>query len=185
MKYFTFDKTDKGREEIASRKYHLSLKLRTLLLLFNGQRSIEEVLHEVTGTGLTGKNIAELLQSGFIQRCIVSPPASARADHQGPVIAASREQKKAASAPAQNATTEEMRLKALYNFYSDTIRSAVGLRGYALQLKVERARSATDFLMIRSDYLREVTRAQGKQVAHELDQQLMQLLPISISNTAK
>ncbi|CAN5382274.1 hypothetical protein BH11PSE11_BH11PSE11_26730 [soil metagenome] len=70
------DKTDKGREEIATRKHHLAPRLRTLLLLIDGKKSTDDVLNKVSGLGLTHQNITELLDGGFIQIIISAPNAS-------------------------------------------------------------------------------------------------------------
>ena len=70
-----FDKTDKGREEIATRKYHLAPRLRTMLLLFDGKKSSEQVLQKVAGLGVGEPAIAELLEQGFIHESDVSPVA--------------------------------------------------------------------------------------------------------------
>jgi hypothetical protein len=173
----TFDKTNKGREEIATRKYHLTPRLRTLLLLFDGKRTSDEVLQKVAGIGLTEQNITELLHGGFIHDAVEANPVAmslmpathAAAD---PVVLSNTEVRENQMAAVQDASV----LRALYDFYTETIRSAVGLRGYALQLKVERARSIDDFRKMRVDYLNAVIKAQGEQVAQELDQRLLLLL---------
>jgi hypothetical protein len=61
------DKTDKGREEIATRKYHLAPRMRPLLLLIDGKKSTEDVLQKVSGLGLNSQSITELLDGEFIQ----------------------------------------------------------------------------------------------------------------------
>src|SRR4051812_28413144 len=70
------DKTDKGREEIATRKHQLAPRLRTLLLLIDGKKSTEDVLHKVSGLGLNNQSITELLDGGFIEIIITAPTAS-------------------------------------------------------------------------------------------------------------
>lgn len=62
-----FDKSDKGREEIATRKYHLASRLRALLVLMDGRHTAEDLLQKVSGLGLNEKSIGELLENGFIQ----------------------------------------------------------------------------------------------------------------------
>lgn len=153
-----FDKTEKGREEIATRKYHLPPRMRTLLLLFDGKQTAADVLGKINGLGLGQQHIVELVEAGFIASKTFRAPEAAPPPK-----------------PAPTSESTEARLQALYNFYSDTIRSAIGLRGYALQLKVERARSVDDFRAIRLEYLAAVRKAQGDDAAKELDQQLIRL----------
>lgn len=63
-----FDKTDKGREEIISRKYHLANRLRTLLVLIDGKHAVEDLLQQVSSLGLTKSSLDELEKEGYIQR---------------------------------------------------------------------------------------------------------------------
>ena len=66
MNNIIFDKSEKGREEIATRKYRLASRLRTLLVLTDGKQSAGELLQKVSGLGLTAQSINELLEQGFI-----------------------------------------------------------------------------------------------------------------------
>lgn len=68
MQKIIFDKSDKGRDEIITRKYKLANRLRTLLVLIDGRQSTNEVLTKVVSLGLTEANLLELEQQGYIQR---------------------------------------------------------------------------------------------------------------------
>lgn len=66
MNNIIFDKSEKGREEIVTRKYRLASRLRTLLVLTDGKQSAGELLQKVSGLGLNAQSIDELLEHGFI-----------------------------------------------------------------------------------------------------------------------
>ncbi len=185
MIYSIFDKTIKGREEIATRKHQLPSRLRALLLLFDGKRTTEEVLQKVTGIGLTEQNIQELLQCGFIQHGDNISTAASLPPSSEPVAVAAFAHHPAPTIEPVRLADGETLLQALYNFYTETIRSAIGLRGYALQIKVERARSIEDFRNMRQDYLSAVEKAQGAEAARNLDSRLQQLLQMESSMTSK
>ncbi|MBC7413977.1 MAG: hypothetical protein H7327_03480, partial [Herminiimonas sp.] len=72
----------------------------------------------------------------------------------------------------------ETQFQALYNFYNETIRSAIGLRGFAMQLKVERATSIDDFRLIRQSYLEAVLKSMGPELERSLRNRLDQLLSV-------
>jgi hypothetical protein len=55
-----YAKTDKGRDEIATRADRLSAKLRNLLLMIDGQRGLDSL------PGATDENLAALLQGAYI-----------------------------------------------------------------------------------------------------------------------
>lgn len=61
-----FDKSQKGREEIATRKHGLAQRLRALLVMIDGQRSSADLLEKVSGLGLDEHSIQELLDNGYI-----------------------------------------------------------------------------------------------------------------------
>ncbi|AMP00909.1 hypothetical protein CAter10_3394 [Collimonas arenae] len=52
----------------------------------------------------------------------------------------------------------------------------IGLRGYGLQLKVERASSVQDFRELRQAYLEAVLKSKGEEIARSLRGRLDQLL---------
>jgi NaMN:DMB phosphoribosyltransferase len=70
----------------------------------------------------------------------------------------------------------ENQFEAIYHFYTETIKSTIGLRGYGLQLKVEKAASIDDFRALRQAYLEAVLKAKGNEMARSLRSRLDQLL---------
>ena len=56
-----FDKTEKGRDEISTRRFHLAPRLRTLLLLVYGKNTADQLLQKVAGIGLDESASTELL----------------------------------------------------------------------------------------------------------------------------
>ena len=170
MLHQIYDKTDKGREEIATRKHQLPTRLRTLLVMVDGKQSDEELLKKVGGLGLTKESISELLENGFIQAAIQSQPAPVQ-----PVLAQSPDKPDVAVSVAP-LSEGRSQFQAIYQFYTETIKSTIGLRGYALQLKVEKAGSIEDFRALRDPYLEAVLKAKGKEIARSLRTRLDQLL---------
>jgi hypothetical protein len=62
-----YEKTPKGREEIATRKYRLAHKLRTLLVMVDGERNVEKLLREVAPLGLNEDHVNELVEQDYIR----------------------------------------------------------------------------------------------------------------------
>ena len=209
-----FDKTAKGREEIATRAHRLAPRLRTLLLLVDGKRDTVDLMSKVSGLGLDEKALVELLEGEFIEvgggaAMAAATAASASETPAGEQISgqsdasASNASTGAESAepasgvgagtgikergpapPGAQRNTDgilregETQIQALYGFFSETIRSAIGLRGYAMQLRVERAGSVADFKALRDPYLAAVHKAKGPQLELSLRNRLDQLLSL-------
>ena len=65
---FIFEKTQRGRDEIATRKYGLASRLRWLLVLIDGKTNKAELLQKVSGLGLDAESLSELVNSDFIEQ---------------------------------------------------------------------------------------------------------------------
>lgn len=162
MQNIIFDKTDKGREEIISRKYHLASRLRTLLVLIDGKHSSDDLLSKVGSLGLTQASLEELEHLGFIQR------------HGSAVVQAATNLD-----DTQNSQINSIELfQVLYDFYSETIKNNLGLRGYNIQFIVERATTLQDFHELRTPFLDAINKSQTEKKALELRDQLDELLSI-------
>lgn len=195
-----YDKTDKGREEIATRKYHLTSKLRSLLVMIDGHRPVEVLTKNFGPLGLSVEHVAELLKDEYIvlvdagiveeapeavaqkhgptarERQLARREMSARAHHQhmeGPATAPH-----SVEAVAADSMAEGERIMAINEFYTQTIKSTLGLRGMMLQLKVEKCVGMEDYRELRDVYLDAVLKAKGREMALSLSGRLDQLLGI-------
>ncbi|HTD07050.1 hypothetical protein [Undibacterium sp.] len=186
MSTLVYDKTDKGREEIATRKHQLAPRLRTLLVMVDGKQTEDNLLKKVAGLGLSQQNINDLIGQQFI--AVATPPPAAAAPVSAEAIQAS--QATADDAQQENgpdsvlglgddsgiALDDAARFQAVYNFFNETIKSTLGLRGFTLQMKVERAATLEDFRELRRPYLEAVQKAKGNEMARSLRHRLDQLL---------
>ena len=172
-----YDKTAKGREEIATRKYQLAPRLRTLLVLVDGHRPEEELLRNVAGLGLTASAMTELLDGEFIvlstSYASLAPAPDVPAKPEAPTTAPAPA---TVPAPQPPSAAHVEQFRSLYDFYNKTIKSTIGLRGFTLQLKVEKASSVDDLRELRMPYLEAVQKAKGNFTAASLAEQLDQLL---------
>ncbi len=182
MSAVIFDKTDQGREEIVTRKYQLASRLRSLLVIIDGKKTSVELLSKVSGLGLNEDSLQELLE----QKLIVA----IEGDKPGPEVASAPEIPQTQNLitadlldsstrldlPALSPSDTAARFQALYIFYNKTIKDNLGLRGYGLQLKVERAASIEDFQGLRRAYIEALLKAKGEQSARQLRDRLDQLL---------
>lgn len=215
MNTCVYDKTEKGREEIATRKYQLPPRLRTLLVMIDGRNPLDTVLKNIAGLGLNGESVNLLVANEYIE--LVSggeaanepehTPAAARpalrrtangsrprpaalrsvaasGDEAAGERAASGEAAEepaaapvAAIAPDTAAAVDEAeQYRAVYEFFNQTIKSTLGLRGFVLQLKVEKAANLAELRGLRQSYLEAILKAKGSELARSLRDRLDQLL---------
>lgn len=169
MRHFFFDKTDKGREALATRSHQLAPRLRPLLVLADGKQSSTDLLKKVAGLGLNEQSILELLDQGFVRLVGIGPASS----EINPGAA------QAFGSTSQGMTSVEEQRQAIHRFYTDTIKTTLGAHGRALQLKVNQAKSIADFRALRRPYLEALLEAKGKEVAKGFRDRLDQLLYIA------
>jgi hypothetical protein len=172
-----FDKTAKGRAEISTRQFQLPAKIRTLLVMIDGKRPLAELFKQTQGLGLSQENIDYLLDEGFIAEVaeasnIPEPVATPIV----PSLSSLPSAPSASTAPPVQQMDDVKRLQALHNFFNSTIKSTLGLRGFALQLKTERAATLQEFAELRRPYVEAVNKAKGREMAISLRDRLDQLL---------
>ena len=197
MSSSVYDKTDKGRDEIATRQFRLPARMRTLLVLADGRRPLEALLSNVAGLGLGQPHVDELLAGGFISlvpgtapapvlpaaepnpasaraRAVARQVARAAAPAPAPILLAVDAAVEVAPPVPATDTVEQVRL--LYAFYNRSIKAALGLKGVMMQLKVEKAIGIEGLRALRTPFLEAVIKAKGGAVAATLRDELDQLL---------
>lgn len=180
-----YDKTEKGREELSTRKYQLAPRSRSLLVLIDGKQTVADLLKKIAGLGLNQQSIQDLFDQEFIAVSQSIAPSTIAA----PQIVSVQETEVAAVAlpvvdvPAKpllvisdNPEENARRFQALSKFFNETIKSTLGFRGFSLQLKVERAANLQEFEGLRNVYIEAILKAKGKDLARNLRDQLDQLL---------
>lgn len=94
------------------------------------------------------------------------PPAQAEPQHSAPAQAAP-----ATPVPAELAD----RYQALYQLMSDTVREHLGLRGYFLQLKIERCTNSEELAELLPDLYAALAKARNVSIAEAIDARLRAL----------
>lgn len=150
----TYNKTDKGREEISARTYGLQSRMRTLLVMIDGRHPMEELLPKVMGLGLDASAVTDLLTQGFIEEGEWVPPPPALPSEQE--LAAQYQQARA--------------------FYERTIEPTLGQRGHILEVKLEAAQTLEDLKAMRITFFEMVNRIRGRPVALALKKELDAIL---------
>jgi len=168
-----YDKTDKGREEIATRKHQLPNRLRPLLVLIDGKQAASELLKKVIPLGLDESNLRELIELELITPIAEAEEPASPASDTSDTNETSHQQ---TPQDIKTSDSDVRRFQDIYLFYNDTIKSTLGLRGFTLQLKVERANTLEDFQNLRNAFLEAVMKAKGRDFARELRNRLDTLL---------
>jgi hypothetical protein len=178
-------KTEAGKREIQDRALRLPAALRSILLMVDGQRDQAQLRELMAGLRAPDDAIEQLVVKGLIQRGdgvlsaapVVEAPAEAPA--KGVVHAPVRAQIPV-EMPVQVPATDLPALpgaismpadfgnyRRLYNFVTDTVNRHLGLKGYFMQLKVERCADVDALLALLPEVATALTKAKDHTFASE------------------
>ena len=139
-----FVKTDKGHEEIDHRTFHLGFKLRTALIVVDGESAVELLLAKIPGDGVA--LLEDLWRNDFIV----------------PVGGAASKPSVAAPAGATSAATESFDLEAAKRSAVKAVEAILGPSGEALAIAIERTKSHSDYVS-QVQKTREIVKSMGGQ----------------------
>lgn len=130
-----FAKTDKGHEEIRTRAYRLNPKLRSLLVMVDGVKSVGELLKAATALGGGRDALDTLIQDGFIAAAPAGSPVAPEAATPAP----------AREVDASPSSIDPAALSAAKTSMRQYIKVASGaLESRALNKLVDNVRTAAD-----------------------------------------
>ena len=157
-------KTDKGREEIQTRRNQLPSALRSLLIMIDGRSSAGEILRQVSPMGITPDALEQLISQGFIDLDRPAQPA-ATAPAAPP-----------AGDSAADSRPDSQRFLTARQFMTDTVVNAMGLRSFMFTLKLEKAETLQDLRALLAEYTRLMEKGTGAMEAEVLVRQARALL---------
>ncbi|AST32013.2 hypothetical protein ACYT84_10385 [Ralstonia solanacearum] len=156
-----YQKTDKGLDEIRTRAHRLDQKHRALLLMVNGEKTCDQILTQLEPLGMDQSEFDDLERGGYIRPHVADapPPAEGSAPQSAP---------SGTPSPANNVAQtpvdghEVEGYQRLYRFYTETISRYLGLRGYLLEMKVEKAASLAELIALRETLKAALSKTRGE-----------------------
>lgn len=145
-----YAKTDAGRDEIQTRARKLPPALRSTLLVVDGRRTIAQLLGLASGLHAPPDALAQLAELGLIAP--LAQMASAGAPPLSP----------------QSDSAERFLL--LSGLMSEAVRQHLGLRGYFMQLKIERCADTDELSALLPELTAAIAKAKGASSASQWEQ---------------
>lgn len=143
-------KTDAGKQEIQDRGRRLPSSLRSLLLMVDGQRDQSQLRELMSGLHAPDDALEQLLVMGLVKRS-ETPSQTPLAPLPGEVVI----------------PVEFGRYRRLYEIVTDSVRRHLGLKGYFLQLKVEKCADVDALLALLPEIATALTKAKDHTYATE------------------
>ena len=158
MKYV---KTEVGQQAFKARSPLFSSRQRTAFIMFDGNKSVEQLLAAAAGLGLSQDDVDHMVTQGFLA------PAAGEADlAQARADAVAVQEVRASSFMAHSAQDRYKEAKPL----ATKLTAGLGLRGFRLNLAVEAAGGFDELLVL----LPKIKDAVGSKACVELERVLTQ-----------
>lgn len=148
-----YSKTDVGQQAFKERSPQLSAKQRSAFILFDGAKTLEQVLAATAGLGVTPADVEHMVAQGFLVADAAAVAAAEAAT---------------AAATARSARTPQERYAEAYPLATQ-LTASLGLRGFKLNLAVESASGYEDLLAL----LPKIQGAVGHEACRQLEQALL------------
>ncbi len=167
-----FDKTDVGLQELRTRAGGLPPRLRSLLILVDGRRTLAQLQAAAGQIGAPADALEQLLQRGLMALrspgAAVPPQAAATASEHVDLPL----ETPAAPRPADAAE----RFRAAQKQMNDSVVDAIGMRAFFFTLKLERCFTLDDLRALLPEYRRLLAKASNVARAHAAGQRVEGLL---------
>lgn len=167
MRELVFSKTEAGQREIQTREMRLAPRLRSLLVQVDGKRSVAGLLDMLGTAGITEEHFSQLADAGLITAPVAAaaPPASP-----APTAAA------APVADAGSLAAQADRQMLLYRTCNEAIGKHLGLKGFKLQLQLEKLSSVADYRNFSEVLVEAIHKSRGDEEAEALRARLATLI---------
>lgn len=165
-------KSKAGRAALAGRSQQLTPALRTLLLLIYSDKTAAEYSEMASRLPAGREGFQRLAELGLIEVIAPAEPVATPPTAKGPLLAP---QAQVVELQATH-TVDETALQTL--LYPEFVRTVgdLGFRGMLLQLKVEKAMSATELLRLREQVERAIEKSKGGSARQEFSKRIDFLL---------
>jgi hypothetical protein len=150
------DKSDKGQEEIRTRKHKLTGKARMLLLLIDGRHPAFVVREQGAKMGLPDDTLDLLFNQGYLEVLRSAGGAAATTS------TTTRELRPASDAAAEDRFAHYTAARRLM---TESVFSTLGLKGFMFTLKIEKTGNLDDLRALIPDYQRLMAKSLGDEGA--------------------
>ncbi|MEH6417751.1 hypothetical protein [Pseudomonas sp. CGJS7] len=158
-------KTNEGRDEIQHRTRKLPTVLRSILLIVDGDRSARHLRDLIASLHGPADALEQLETMGLIAS---SAAVAATQVAHAPTPAEAFAVPAAVNGAAVPADAAQ-RYQTLYTLMSETVREHLGLRGYFLQLKIERCGNSEELAELLPDLSAALAKVRKDDIAAEIE----------------
>ena len=187
----TFVKTALGLDEVRSRALKLPQRLRTMLIMVDGTRTVAQLRQAQLTLGAPGDFLENLLALGLVVSDMApakpasgaTPPSSQSPPAQAAKAAPAAQAAQAAvdfelSLPALDTglPQDAEKFRAALKFMNDTSVDLLGLRSFFFTLKVEKCFTMADLKELIPQFSSAIAKSKGAEVARAMEERVQRMI---------
>ena len=154
-----YAKTDEGLREIKERKLNLPIALRSVLIMIDGNRTIGEIMERARALRVDESALAALERAGLIAKRFSAPSVA-----------------EAVEASAPRSEDEVERFIAAQRQLENLINRHLGIRGYLMMMRLQRAENLRDLRDLLLDFAQALVKRIGMEAAAPIIAELERLI---------
>ena len=173
----TYVKTASGLDEVRTRALKLSQRLRTMLIMVDGTRTVAQLRQAQMALSAPPDFLANLVALGLVASDMATVPAASAAASLAvinltDVVDVDLSLAAADSGPPQDAEKFRAGLK----FMNDTAVDLLGLRAFFFTLKIEKCFTMADLKNLIPQFSSAITKSKGPEIARALEERVRRMI---------
>jgi hypothetical protein len=153
-----YAKTERGLQELKERKLNLSIALRSVLILVDGERTVLQILAQSQSLKVDDRALTALERSGLIVKRYGGRSAS-----------------ETTAVPAERSADEVKRFLRVQRLMDEAINKHIGFRGYGLMLRLQKTGNLRDLHDLLPDFAAALVKRIGFDAATPIVDEMEQL----------
>ena len=167
----TFVKTASGVDEVRVRTLQLSPRLRTMLIMVDGTRTVAQLRHAQLTLGAPPDFLDSLVALGLVASDRAPAPAVPAA------ALLSQVDLEVGSAPTDwNPGNDNEKFRAALKFMNDSAVDLLGLRAFFFTLKIEKCFTMADLKDLIPQFKIAITKSKGPEIAGALEERVRRMI---------
>ncbi len=167
----TYVKTASGIDEVRARTLQLSQRLRTMLIMVDGTRTVAQLRHAQVTLGAPEDFLESLVALGLVASDSASAPAARAATPRAPV-----DVELGLSLPDKVPAEDAEKYRAALKFMNDTAVDLIGLRAFFFTLKIEKCFTMADLKELIPQFSAAIAKSKGPDVARALEERVQRMI---------
>ncbi len=171
----TFVKTALGLDEVRTRALKLSQRLRTMLIMVDGTRTVVQLRQAQLTLGAPADFLESLLALGLVVSDM-APANSASGAASAATPAATVDVELSLSTLDMAAPQDAEKFRAALKFMNDTSVDLLGFRSFFFTLKVEKCFTMVDLKELIPQFSSAIAKSKGVEVARAMEERVLRMI---------